>query len=899
MGFLSLFSYSVVLNGCVGESFQPTRGLRQGDPLSRYLFLICSEGLPAILRARYLRESLELNSACSDQLINFNKSVLYFSANVSHDNRLAVSQVLNVNELEYASAVDGGYLNSFLRNSGGNTSRVGKASTGARGNLYLFWGPILHSSGGVYGAQGVFCKTLVTGSSGHSALHHSDFNQEDLLVWNEEKSGVYSVRSVIDFYSNHIFKLLTRAAFINKYGAYLVLLRSSLTRSQSDLVRMVNPTFGNPIEDKASRRTLSNKKGSGTPMKMLIGKEMSKVESKHEPPNVVAKLMGLDTIPKQQHNLAAQRCHCKGPSRCSLSQSEIPIEGWEQGEGFSTEQMQPVSRITKTRDRSPHKGSHSDNMNEKRIALAHQKFMEAKRLVTDEKLHQTKEFHNALESLTPETKRIIILRPSMMVDKEKLSGIGKKGNKQTNKPAQMGQVTRRDRNKNVCSLHFFCPNVDEYSSQTHRIMVLKPGLEKTRDIKTVTSPSCLSPRSENECATENLSDSEVMSLTYRQSWDHINRYVSPYSSSSFSRASCSPKFSVCREAKKLISERWALVSSTKSSLEQRREEGSNKEQQNEESTSCITLNKEASTSDSPKNLLRSKPGPLSSTAYGGRLEVGVSDPKDSKEQVSKELTKNKKIKKQKSSGSQATDISPSVTPGTLGSPTIHPRKISNNASQCVNDSCSQECFFETRLPDLISMGQKQGKISIQAGLSVAKTSMAAHMSENQEQPSPISVLEAPFDEEENTIQESSGSFKSLCRGLEVPHLIDKSPPIKSIAHILSWVSPGAKEEEKDWVSQSSHYYQPAVSTGRQLHVIKEERMKSREGASPMLVDQVWARMKELFSGEVKCRLVGDDGDNSNLVQKEVASETWVDQIKLGKDSLGREIEGKLLEEVVG
>lgn len=43
-------SYSVVLNGEVGEQFHPSRGLRQGDPFSPYLFLVYSEGLSAVLR---------------------------------------------------------------------------------------------------------------------------------------------------------------------------------------------------------------------------------------------------------------------------------------------------------------------------------------------------------------------------------------------------------------------------------------------------------------------------------------------------------------------------------------------------------------------------------------------------------------------------------------------------------------------------------------------------------------------------------------------------------------------------------------------------------------------------------------------------------------------------------
>lgn len=43
-------SYSVVLNGKNGEIFTPSRGLRQGDPLSPFLFLFCGEGLSSLMR---------------------------------------------------------------------------------------------------------------------------------------------------------------------------------------------------------------------------------------------------------------------------------------------------------------------------------------------------------------------------------------------------------------------------------------------------------------------------------------------------------------------------------------------------------------------------------------------------------------------------------------------------------------------------------------------------------------------------------------------------------------------------------------------------------------------------------------------------------------------------------
>ncbi|XP_011011589.1 PREDICTED: uncharacterized protein LOC105116094, partial [Populus euphratica] len=70
-----------------------------------------------------------------------------------------------------------------------------------------------------------------------------------------------------------------------------------------------------------------------------------------------------------------------------------------------------------------------------------------------------------------------------------------------------------------------------------------------------------------------------------------------------------------------------------------------------------------------------------------------------------------------------------------------------------------------------------------------------------------------------------------------------------------------------------------------------------EGAQPRIIDYVWAQLKSWFCSDMR-RTFGDGGDSNSLVVEMVVGKGWVDKMRVELDSLGNEIEGKLLDELV-
>ena len=75
-------SFLVRFNGERLQDFKPTRGIRQGDPISPYLFLICAEGLSSVLKGEGGIQGIQIAQTAPkiNHLLFADESLLFFKA---------------------------------------------------------------------------------------------------------------------------------------------------------------------------------------------------------------------------------------------------------------------------------------------------------------------------------------------------------------------------------------------------------------------------------------------------------------------------------------------------------------------------------------------------------------------------------------------------------------------------------------------------------------------------------------------------------------------------------------------------------------------------------------------------------------------------------------------------
>ncbi|TVU47496.1 hypothetical protein EJB05_07099 [Eragrostis curvula] len=162
----------------------------------------------------------------------------------------------------------------------------------------------------------------------------------------------------------------------------------------------------------AGNRQSKSRKASGVPMKMLIDEEISKdVNGRHISPGAVGRLMGLDSLPTsgthnqcrytQSHALRAS----PGSSHDRLDRYGLYDDIPHRRSADDIKDVFEIMEASKTKmhrsptSRSGNRSSRPDKIDDADIDFVRQKFMDAKRLSTNESLHMSEELNETLDAL--------------------------------------------------------------------------------------------------------------------------------------------------------------------------------------------------------------------------------------------------------------------------------------------------------------------------------------------------------------------------------------------------------------------------------------------------------------------------------------------------------------------
>ncbi|PON72827.1 afadin [Parasponia andersonii] len=294
----------------------------------------------------------------------------------------------------------------------------------------------------------------------------------------------------------------------------------------------------------------SSKQASGTPIKKLLAKEMSReTESQRRSPSVVAKLMGLDGLPPQQPAWKEE----KGISEGYLQTIRSVEKGQRSSRRYDSkscrksskdeQEFKDVFEVLETSKAGsssyPSQETVNSNLTDAEMAFIRQKFVDAKRLSSDEKLQGSKEFHEALDVLdsnkdllvkflqhpdslftkhlhdlqgaTPQPLcgRIAAMKSSEAEVSEKTQLDGKSTREALHKNRSGYSQRHRDRRTShsdfsvaqnaLRSSKNQLEGKDEPAILPTRIVVLKPNLGKVLNVNNAVSSPCSSHTSLPEC----------------------------------------------------------------------------------------------------------------------------------------------------------------------------------------------------------------------------------------------------------------------------------------------------------------------------------------------------------------------------------------------------------------